>query len=156
MALIAIHRHRYSGHPSGTLPRPYKSHPEDTRSTSHLTALLPSPLPRQNASPPSFSNRHRDARLPHRCSRPGEPPTALPAPHSPSPTPWPAPVDTGAAGGRSSGEPGATVHGRSSVDQDSGGPRPHGPGLWEILYKNNSINQYFREFCKEVHVFLCN
>jgi hypothetical protein len=65
-------------------------------------------------------------------------------------------VDTGAAGGRSSGEPGAVVHGRSTVDLDSGGPQLHGPGLREIIYENNSLNQYFREVCKEAPVFLCN
>jgi hypothetical protein len=156
MALIAIHRRRYSGHPSGALPRPYKSHPEDPRSTPHLTALLPSPLPCRNASPSSFSNRHHDARPPHHRSRPSEPPTTLPAPHSPSPAPWPVLVDTGAAGGQSSDEPGAAVHGRSTMDRDSGGPWPRGPSLQEILYENNSLNQYFWEFCKEVPVFVCN
>jgi hypothetical protein len=65
-------------------------------------------------------------------------------------------VDIGAAGGRSSGEPGAAVHGRSTVDRGSGGPRPRGPSLWGFLYEINSLNQYFQEFCKEAPVFLCN
>jgi hypothetical protein len=99
--------------------------------------------------------RH-DAQPPHRRSCHGEPPTALPAHHSLSSAPWSAPVDTGVAGGRSSGEPGAAVHGRSTVDRDSGGPQPRGPGLREILYENNSLNQYFLEFCKEAPMFLCN
>jgi hypothetical protein len=76
--------------------------------------------------------------------------------HSPHPTLPRQPVDTGAAGGRTFGELGATVHGRSTVDRDSGGPRPRGPGLREILYENNLLNQCFWEFCNEAPVFLCN
>jgi hypothetical protein len=34
------------GHPSPVLPRPYKNHPDDHRSTSHLTEPFSSPLPR--------------------------------------------------------------------------------------------------------------
>jgi hypothetical protein len=157
MALITIHRRCYSGPPSGAPPTPIKA-PEDTQSFSPLTELLPSPLPGRNTPhrvsrpPPS----HRDARPPHRRSRPGEPPTELPAFHSSSPAPWSAPVDTEAAGGRSFGEPGAAVHGRSTVDRGSSGPRPRGPGLREFLYENNSLNQHFWQFCKEAPVFLCN
>jgi hypothetical protein len=85
MALIAIHRRRYSGHLSGALPRPYKSHPEDPRSTPHLSTLVCSPLPRRNASPPNFSDRHHAAVMPgrHTSAR------ALVShpPHSPCPTP---------------------------------------------------------------------
>jgi hypothetical protein len=51
-------------------------------------------------------------------------------------------VDTGAAEGRSFGEPGAIVHGQSTVDRGSGGPRPRGPSLREFLYENNSLNQF--------------
>jgi hypothetical protein len=52
----------------------------------------------------------------------------IPAPHSSSPTPWLAPVHTGAAGGQSSGELGAVVHGRSTVDRGFGGPQTRGFG----------------------------
>jgi hypothetical protein len=158
MALIAIHHRRYSGHPSGASPAPIKA-PEDPRSILPLTELLPSPLPHRNAPPTEFPRpppRRRDARPPHRRSCPGAPPTELPASHSPSPAPWPAPVDTGAAGGRSSGEPSATVHDWSTMDRGSGGPRLRGPSLWGFLYEINSLNQYFQEFCKEAPVFLCN
>jgi hypothetical protein len=85
MTLITIHHRRYTGHPSDALPRPYKSHPKDLRSTPHLTALLPSPLPRRNASPPSFSDHHCAAATPgsHTATRA---PVSHP-PHSMHPTP---------------------------------------------------------------------
>jgi hypothetical protein len=85
MAIIAIHRRRYSGHPSGALPRPHKSHPEDPRSTPHLTALLPSPLLCRNASPSSFSDRHHTAAT-LGCHTAARAPVSHP-PHSPHPTP---------------------------------------------------------------------
>jgi hypothetical protein len=148
MALIAIHHRRYSSHPSSALSRPYKSHPEDPQSTPHLTMLLPSPLPRRNASPLNFSDRHHVG-PPHRRSCPGEPPTALRTPDSPSPAPWPAPVDTEAARGRNSGELGATVHGRSTVNRGSGGSwtRGHDPRVSfrkTIVRKSNFRHFAFR------------
>jgi hypothetical protein len=88
-------------------PSPYKSPREPPEHlTPHRASLFSSSAPehpphRVSRPPP----RRRDARPPHRRSRPGEPPTEFPASHSPSPTPWPASVDTGAAGGRNSGEP---------------------------------------------------
>jgi hypothetical protein len=66
-------------------PRPYKSHPKDPQSTPHLTVLLPSPLPRRNASPPSFSDRHRAAATPVRHTAARAPVSRQP--HSPCPTP---------------------------------------------------------------------
>jgi hypothetical protein len=39
--------------PLGVLPRPYKSLPDDPRSTPHLTAPFSSPLPCRKPSPPS-------------------------------------------------------------------------------------------------------
>jgi hypothetical protein len=62
-------------HPSPALPRPYKNHPDDPRSTSHLTEPFSSPLPRRNPSPPSSRDlvapppspgRHTTARAPVR------------------------------------------------------------------------------------------
>jgi hypothetical protein len=66
-------------------PRPYKTHPEDPRSTLHITALLPSPLLRRNASPPSFSDCHRAATTPGRHTA-ARAPVSHP-PHSSRPTP---------------------------------------------------------------------
>jgi hypothetical protein len=145
--------------PPRCFPDPYKRasttpgafHP--SLSFSHLLSCAGTPPPHRVSRPPPS---HRDARPPDHRSRPGESPTELPASHSPSPTPWPTPMDTGAVRGRSSGEPGAAVHGRSTVDRGSGGPRPRAPGLRKFLYENNPLNQYFWEFCKEAPVFLCN
>jgi hypothetical protein len=145
--------------PLRRLPGPYKSprgppeHFTPHRAPPFSSSAPERPPPTEFPRPPPH---RRDARPPHRRSRPGAPPTELPASHCPSPAPWPAPVDTGAAGGRSYGEPSATVHDWSTVDRGSGGPRLHGPSLWGFLYKINSLNQYFQEFCKEAPVFLCN
>jgi hypothetical protein len=87
--------------------------------TSHPSPSSPLLLSRVGAPPhraPRPPPRSLDARLPHCRPRLGEPPTELPAFHSSSPAPWPAPLDTGTAGGQSSDELGAAVHGRSTVD----------------------------------------
>jgi hypothetical protein len=42
------------GHPSPALLRPNENHPDDPRSTSHLTEPFSSPLPRRNPSPTEF------------------------------------------------------------------------------------------------------
>jgi hypothetical protein len=97
-------------------PGPHKSprrppeHPIPSPSSS-LLLFEPERLPTEPHRPPPCC---RDAWPPHCRPCPGEPPTELPAFHSSSPAPWPAPVDTG---GRSSGEPGAAIHGRSIVDR---------------------------------------
>jgi hypothetical protein len=87
--------------------------------TSHPSPSSPLLLSRVGAPPhraPRPPPRSLDARLPHCRPRLGEPPTELPAFHSSSPAPWPAPLDTGTAGGQSFDELGAAVHGRSTVD----------------------------------------
>jgi hypothetical protein len=61
--------------PLGAFQRPYKSHPDDPRSTPHLTAPFSSPLPCRKPSPPSSRvlfaplsspGRHAAARAPVR------------------------------------------------------------------------------------------
>jgi hypothetical protein len=83
---MAIHHHRYSGHPPSALPWPYKRHPNEPRSTPHLTEPFSSPLPRWNPSPPSSRDlfvpppspgRHTTARAPVSA-----PPCLLSAPAS--------------------------------------------------------------------------
>jgi hypothetical protein len=63
------------GHPSPALSWPYKNHPDDPQSTSHLTEPFSSPLPRRNPSPlssrdlfapPPSPGRHATARAPVR------------------------------------------------------------------------------------------
>jgi hypothetical protein len=101
-------------HPSPALPDPYKRvsttpgafHP--SLSFSYLLSCAGTPPPTE------FPDHHQTTAAPglHTAAR-----ALVSRPSSsPSPTPWAAPVDTGAARGRSSGEPGATVHGRSTVD----------------------------------------
>jgi hypothetical protein len=84
MALIAIDRRRYSGHPSGAPPAPIKA-PEDPWSISPLTELLPSLLPCRNTPPPSFPDHHRATATPGRHTA-ARGPVSHP-PNSPRPTP---------------------------------------------------------------------
>jgi hypothetical protein len=79
-------------------------HPTPHRAL-HSSSPTPERLPTEPPRPPP---RHLDARLSHCRPRPGEPPTKLPAFHS-SFAPWPAPLDTRMAGGRSSDELGVTL-----------------------------------------------
>jgi hypothetical protein len=87
----------------GALPQPYKSHPDDPRSTPHLTVPFSSPLPRRKPSPPSFPRPLRAtavARSPRRRPSPGEALVELPVRSSLCCGPAGELCCTGAAGSR--------------------------------------------------------
>jgi hypothetical protein len=103
-------RHTYEGFvPSfsergmTSTPAPIKSPTEDPRSIPPLTKLSSPPLPCRSTPPLSPSwppSRRLDAWSPRRRLPSGEAQNEFPASHSSSSTHWPAPLDTGAAGGR--------------------------------------------------------
>jgi hypothetical protein len=130
--------------PPSALPRPYKSHPDEPRSTPHLTTPFSSPLPRQKPSPPSscvlFEPPPSPRRRPSSCEARAELSLLLSLFCAPAGELW----CTGAAGGHTpvstppcSGTIGPRRH-RSTVDRarSAGSPRVdpvHAFTCWKII-----------------------
>jgi hypothetical protein len=160
---MAIHHRRYSGHPHGARPWPYKSHPDDPRSTPHLTEPFSSPLPRRNPSPPSSHDLFAPPPSPsHHAAAPssGEARAELPVPPSPFCAPAGELCLTGAAGGRAPvSVPPCPLSVPASVHSG-----PSAPGqstkTWtrSMNYPlgNNSLIQIFQKSCKEAPGLLGN
>jgi hypothetical protein len=152
MALNAIYRRFYSGHPPAPSPGPYKSpRAPPEQFAPHRTLSSSSPALERAPTEPD-RRRTSDSAAPSipRLSSSEEPTKVLAAASSTSPAPSPATLIPGVAGGRNSDEP------PTAGPPWTGAPVVHGPVDSVYGISLMKIIRYFREFCKEAPVFLCN
>jgi hypothetical protein len=135
---MAIHPAVTPATPLGALTRPYKSHPDDPRSTPHLIVPPPSPsryataraLVRPEPSSPCSSPPFAPPSL--SFGSPERPEAELRSAHHHAPAPL------------------CPRHCQSTVDRARpAGPRKHGPGLQVYPLKNKSRPKLPRHFAKK-------